>query len=106
MGIDYSGVCGIGVKVNDEIVDKFIENNIFDRGDWEDDPDYCLEKANFIYGAAGSYYSGEVCYYLFVDGANLAGINKNAPAFVDSLSKLGISIDVDDLIMIEDILVS
>ena len=106
MGVDYDAVCGIGVEVNDEIVDKFIENNIFDRGDWEEDPGYCLEKTNLGYGAAGSYYSGEVCYYLFVDGVNLAGINKNAPAFVDSLSKLGISIDVDDLIMIEDILVS
>lgn len=104
MSIDYDACAGIGVKVTEEMIEKFIKFRFFTKEDWDDDAPGCLECLNLIYGTAGSYYSGNVWYYLFVEGDNLREINKNLDKFIKVFNTVGIDLKEEDLEVIEDLL--
>lgn len=105
MGVDYDGVGGIGVEVDDEIIDACIKNGVFTKEDYDDDAD-CLSNLDLTYGTAGSYYSGNVTHYLFVDGATFSDIKKNIGGFIDKLKSIGVEKTEDDIKVISEMLVS
>lgn len=105
MGVDYSGVGGIGIELTDEMVEYAIDKGVFTEEEWDDDWDYCLSKMDgFVYSTAGSEYSGDICHYLFVPATTLGKINEYAPIFVEKVREyFGVDIAVDDLKVISDI---
>lgn len=97
MGVDCSATSGFGIEVTEEIVDKMIENGVFTLAEWVTDKDECLGKAGFLHGAAGSYYTGEITYYLFVHGDTIPELFKGANEFISELAEIGIGITIDDI---------
>jgi len=104
MRVNYSGVGGIGIKVDDEIISKLIVNKKFTKEDWEDDPENCLNGLGISYKVAGGIYSNEdeEYYYLLVPGNNLNDINSNIGEFITKLESMGIDITSSDLLVISD----
>lgn len=102
MGIDYDGVGGIGIEIDEDVHLKLIENGVFTDDEWDEDRDGCLEELDILYQQAGNAYSGDVTFYLFVEGENLIEINRNAPKFIDKLNAVGINITIDKLKVISE----
>lgn len=71
MSVDYDGVGGIGIELTDEVLLCIIDKGIFTEYQWEDDRHLTLESLGLSFSEAGSYYSGNLKQYLFVDGNNL-----------------------------------
>lgn len=104
MGIDYSGVGGVGVEFSDGIREGYIKNKIFTEEMWDNDKYDCLELTGVGYGEGGNAYSGDITWYLFVDGGNLGDINSNAKCFTEKIHAMsGVLIKADDLLIISDI---
>jgi len=102
MSIDYNGVGGIGIKVED-YVDCFIESKLFTQEEWDDDRYDCVEQIGIPFNSAGNHFCDDVYYYLQVEGSNLVEINKNALSFIKKLEKYGIFLKLEDLEVISDI---
>jgi hypothetical protein len=106
MGIDYNGVGGIGVEFDDVFVEAGIKQNLFTQEEWDDDPDNCLDVLNMEYQTAGNHFTGDVVYYLLVDGKSLSEVNANADRFCgDIKAKLCLELTPDELGVISDICV-
>ena len=103
MGIDYSGIGGVGIGFTDELVEKAIEKGIFTNEEWDEDSYGCVEKVDILFHQAGNSYTGEFRYYFMVDGNTLGDINRNALGFVKQIQeKFGVTLVIDDLKVIED----
>ena len=105
MGVDYDGVGGIGIELAEEMIEYAIEHGVFTEEAWDYDSGECLDQlAGFYYSHAGSSYSGDTFFYLFVPGSILGEINEKAPRFVEKVKEyFGVDIAVDDLKVISDI---
>jgi hypothetical protein len=103
MGVDYTGVGGIGIEVDDKVLATFIENKVFSEEEWDEYGSECLEEIGVPYQTAGSAYSGEETNYLFVPGDTLGEIQANAPKFIETLKKHGCNISEKDLLLISDL---
>tara|TARA_R110000744_G_scaffold281118_2_gene393060 strand:- start:154 stop:498 length:345 start_codon:yes stop_codon:yes gene_type:complete len=111
MGVDYSGIGGIGIELTDDmkemISDKYYSVNNID----EDDDDYeniyfseILDDSGLEYSEAGSEgYGGEGRYYLLVDGNTLLEVQNNTDEFIKNLKNVGIEITIEDLQVISDL---
>lgn len=105
MSTDYDGVGGIGIKVTEEMIKKFIKLKFFTKEDWDDEAEDCLDTLGLVYRFGGSYCEYENVYF-FVEGDNLKEINKNSTKFLNTLKSMGINLNEEDLKVIEDILIS
>lgn len=105
MSVDYEVVGGIGVTITDEIVDKMIVFGAFDRQDWIDDKDTCLDEIGITYVTAGNAYIGDETYYWMIEADTLFDVNHEAPKFIAALTKVGIDINKDALEVISDLLI-
>lgn len=103
MGVDYNGVGGIGVKLEDEMIEKLIASGLFSGEEWEEDEQECVEKIRIGYSEAGNCYSGNTWFYLLVEGETLPEINANKLEFIGRLSDIGITIADEDLKVISDL---
>jgi hypothetical protein len=103
MGIDYSGVGGIGIKLTDEMVSLAVRNGLFTDEEWEEDPLGCMEEFGIEYDSAGNDFCDDSTYYLLVEGKTLNDINSNSTKFIDSLKIAGIEISKNELLVISDI---
>ena len=106
MGIDYEGVGGIGIKLTKEIVKAAIKNDLFTQEDWDECEYDCLEKFGMNFSLAGNSFSGNEEWYLFVPGDTLRAINNNAPRFVFKLQEVVPGLNVGDLRVISEMLIS
>lgn len=88
MGVDYNGVGGIGIRLNEGMVLKAIEREYFTEEDWEEDPIASVEVFGILYAQAGSAYSGKEWFYLFVDGDNLEEVNANREDFLNKINNI------------------
>ncbi len=104
MGVDCRSVSGYGIKLTEEIINKMISSGIFTKEEWEYDRESCLEKAPFSYDEAGSRYSGNVYYYLLVQGANYLQLSERVDRFIFELNKIGIHLEKKDIVKISDTL--
>jgi hypothetical protein len=104
MGVDYTPVGGLGVKVTDDMVEKFIASEEFTLNEWKDDPYFCLEELGFIYAETGNSYTGrDQDFYLFIDGDNLAEILENVDDFIGDLANFGIHVTNADIKVVEEL---
>ena len=104
MGVDYSGVGGIGIEISEEMKDILLDKHTSEN---EDDEVYfseVLDDLGIEYQEAGSGgYGGEARYYFLVKGNKLSEVQENTPAFIESLKDVGIKIDVKDLRVVSDL---
>lgn len=104
MGIDYNGVGGIGIRLNDEMIEKVIEKNMFTEEDWDDDMYGCVDSLGISYSVAGDSYNSEYEFYYLVKGENLEDINKNKEQFLHEInSKFNTSYTEKDLKVISEL---
>lgn len=103
MGVDYDGVGGVGIRMTEAVIDKFISAGLFTEDEWHDDPEGCCETVKLPYATYGSAYSGQETRVLLVDGKTFGDIKRNAPAFVERLKALGLdALTEDDLEVIAE----
>jgi hypothetical protein len=105
MSVDYDAVGGIGLLVDDDMGDKFLKLGLFSKNDWHDDKESCLSELGFDGRVAGSFYSGDTWWYIFVNGGTLKQINENTENFINKLKTIGINKTEEDLKVICDICV-
>lgn len=106
MGVDYDAVCGIGVEITTEIVERMIWDKKFTQADWDDSCSACLDTVGIPYHTAGDgCYGGTDRYYWTVEGSNLQELNDNACAFINKVSRYCGPLTLADLRLITDILV-
>lgn len=103
MGVDYDRIGGIGIELTNDMMRSLCINSDIPDEEWEDDPDYCLDRLKLNYERAGSEYSGEIYYYLLVKGDTFIEVNKNIPEFIEKLDLFGIDVKVEDLKVISDL---
>jgi hypothetical protein len=103
MGIDYDSIGGIGIELTGERIDLIIKKGLFTEDEWIEDSYECAEKIGLTYGVGGDGYSGDITYYLLVEGNKLKDIYENAEKFVERLNEIGIEMLVDDLEVIDDL---
>lgn len=104
MGVDYTPVSGVGIEVTKDIKKKLVMAN---GGDFDGCLESLLDDLELVYqdAGSGSYTGEENTYYLKVEGSTLTEINRNSEPFLKKLEGFGISLTVDDLIMINDLCV-
>ena len=110
MGIDYCGVGGIGIEIDDDMK-ELISNKYYSKNEMdEDDDDYeevyfseILDDAGIEYSEAGCSYSGDLNYYLLVDGSTLLEVQNNTEEFIKKLKDIGINITIEDLQVVSDL---
>ena len=106
MGVAYRGIGGIGIEVTNSVIHAAIESGVFTEDEWADCEETCMEKFDIDYEQGGNCWTGGSQYYYFlVDGYNLTDINKNSEEFINKLSKFGVKLKIDDLVVISDYLV-
>lgn len=106
MGVDHESVGGIGIKVDRDMIEKFISSGLFTEDEWnEKDHQELIERIEIDYDEAGSggYTGKENIFYLTVKGKNLTEIMDNEEIFRDKLKKFGIILEQKDLIVISDL---
>lgn len=96
MSIDYDASWSSNIKLTDEMVDYAITNGYLSVDFW-DDPRGYFESSDIPFGIVtyGSYYSGELEYYLDFNYRNVSAIYKYLNGFVKDL-KTYFDIDVDE----------
>ena len=105
MGVDYDGVGGVGICI-DDYLDQIIASGAFTREEWDEDVDDCLSRNGIHYAEAGSSYEeGNRRYYAFVEGENLEEVINNVPAFVEKFRGFGVVLLMKDIKIISDLLV-
>ena len=100
MGVDYSAVGGIGVKVTPKML------KVLRARDTENEDDYDILDSlglRFEVGGSGAYTGKKDNYYLMADGNNLGQVIKGADKLHKKLKELGIDIPVDKFEVIEDL---
>lgn len=107
MGVDYEGIGGIGIKVNDELVAKIIDLGFFTGEDWSKDPQGCMSSLNIPYATAGAgSYGGEDRFYFTISAYTYKQVNENKDDFLHIInSTLQTEFTEDDLIVISDLYV-
>lgn len=106
MSVNYDGAGGIGIEVDEARLSMLIENGAFTMEDWDYSKVNCMEKIGIEYSVAGNCYTGDLRYYLLINGNTLVDILKNEHLFVEKLKAKGISVERKDLIVISDALIS
>lgn len=96
MGVDYTGIGGIGIRITGRVLETLVENGLFTMEEWDSDPDGCCETVKLPYATYGSAYSGQETRVLLVKGETFGEIKSNAPLFVDRLRSLGLSDITED----------
>lgn len=104
MGVDCDSVSGFGIRLTDEIVQKMIDSGLFTREEWEEDPQHYLNKTPFHYEVAGSYYTGDVYYYLFASGDTIPALLRGANKLIMDLEDIGVTLQIEDIKHISDTL--
>lgn len=102
MGVDYTGVGGVGIELTDDHLKAVFASGKFTEEEWEEDHYACLEELGIEYAHAGNAYSGEECIYLFVKGETLEEVYNNAPTFCEKLKEIGIELEPGKLGIIAD----
>lgn len=97
MSVDCDPVCGYGVVVTEDIVDKMVQANLFTKEQWEDDSIACLAGCGFVYGESGSYYTGETTIYLFANGSTLPELVEGGKDLLCKLADIGVFITLGDI---------
>ena len=107
MGVDYSGVGGIGVYLDDEKLDKLFATGAFSREDWEElGPDDCFDRLDLpVRTTVGNEYSGQTEIVFLIDGNNLVEVVGNEAAFREKFAKYGIDLALNDLLVISELYV-
>lgn len=107
MGVDYDGVGGIGVYLDDEKLDKLFATGAISKEDWEElGPDECFDKLDIPgWTKVGNEYSGQTEIVFFIDGNNLVEVVVNEAAFREKFAKYGIDIALNDLVVISELYV-
>lgn len=108
MGVDYSGVGGIGIELTDELYKKLIKAGGFSETALGDRHEFLYEledKFKCKEAGDGALTGDEPVIYLCVPGDNLERINNNAGKFIEDFRKIGYTIETKDLLIIEDIYV-
>ena len=104
MGVDYSGIGGIGIELTEERRKKLISKGLFTEDEWDKDCYECLEEVNLPFSVAGDgSYGGDFRFYLLVEGDNLKEILENEEAFRNRLQNFGIQLTQEDLGVISDL---
>lgn len=104
MGVDYDGVGGIGILVDDDMVKKFIAAGVFTEEEWDECAGECMETVGVLFQEAGSAcYGGDGRHYFFVKGDTLSEILENEGQFFRDLFKYGITVSRKDLKVVSDI---
>ena len=107
MSVDYSGVGGIGVYLDDEKLDKLFATGAISKEDWEElGPDDCFNKLDLpSWTTVGNEYSGQTEIVFLVDGNNLVEVVGDEAAFREKFAKYGIDIALNDLVVISELYV-
>ncbi len=102
MGVDYSGIGGIGIEITEERFALLLKHGLFTQEEWDNDPWYPLEKLKFPYAAAGvgNYTGKKNTYYVLVPVDNLTEIIANEAQFRGTFAKYGIDLQQKDLMVI------
>lgn len=104
MGVDYNAVGGIGIEFTPDLRQQVEDFGFFTEKEWEEDYDKCLSKIGLPYNLGGDgSYGGEDYYFFLVKGKTLIEVLANSPDFIDVLSKVGISITMEDLRVISEL---
>lgn len=103
MGVDYSPLGGIGIRVTKEYKKKLIVAN--EGETYDGDMVSVIEELGITAGTSGSgsYTGEENDYYMMVDGSTLMEINQNSAHFIKTLNSFGIDITEKDLEVIEEL---
>jgi hypothetical protein len=108
MGVDYDGVGGVGILITEDMLYTAWNNFHKDALNEDNGDDLSvndkLDAIGITYATAGDgCYGGEDRYYWLVKGNTLPELIKEAPNFISLLKDNGISIDMDDIKVIEDL---
>ena len=103
MGVDYSPVGGIGIKIEGKIKNKLIVAN--DGESYDGDMDSLCGDLDLTCSESGdgNYTGDENDWYIMVEGETLMEINKNAPKLIEKLSGYGINIKMGELKVIQEL---
>ena len=107
MSVDYDGVGGIGVFLDDEKLDKLFATGAISKEDWEElGPDDCFDRLDLPgWTTVGNAYSGQTEIVFLIDGNNLVEVVGNEAAFREKFAKYGIGIALNDLVVISELYV-
>jgi len=107
VGVDYTGIGGLGVVFNKTMLKNCFSTGIFSVEEWQYDYHSCMDKTGFEWAEGGSYsYTGDdddLTIYLLLKGATLTEVLHNEEEFIVKVMGLGVSITRDDIKIIEDI---
>ena len=105
MSIDHGAVAGIGITLTESMQCKLMDGTSrFSEEDWEDDFEWCLEEMGIDSSMSGCFLSGtNIKTHIFVEGDTLADINKNVPAFIEKLAKVGLVVKSEDLVLVREL---
>jgi hypothetical protein len=104
MGVDYSAVGGIGIRVN-KYINKIIESGAFTQEEWNEDCEYCLDSISIKYRIYGNTLSSKCHYAWMVTGKNLEEVISSAAPFIASFANIGVHLNLTDLEVIEESLI-
>lgn len=107
MGVDYEGVGGIGVYLDDEKLDKLFATEAFSAEEWEGlGPDECLLRLDLPgWATVGNAYYGETEIVFLIDGNNIVEVVGNEATFREKFAKYGIDLALNDLVVISELYV-
>ena len=96
MSIDYDASWSSNIKLTDEMVDYAITNGYLNADFWDDPRDY-FEYSDIPFGIVtyGSYFTGNLEYYLDFNYRSVSAIHNHLDIFVQDL-KTYFDIDVDE----------
>lgn len=108
MSMEYDSVGGIGVYVNEELLESlgYYKDNEDGKSNDIDDflSELCTDRMNNSadYYECGNSWTGNTKYVLLVRGDIYKELKSNIPLFIESIYKLGYKIKEDDLRVISD----
>ena len=112
MGIDYSGVGGVGIEISRHKVYEKVAKHFNDYDPDENDIDdylynvfYESDNVNFEY-AGNTYSNRDLTYYLFVNCNKYSELKDMVPKFLEELKTYGLEYTEEDLEIISDHIVS
>jgi hypothetical protein len=104
MGVDVKSIAGIGLKLTDEMLEKIRNSKDIPIELWEYDPAWELnEELGFNVEIAGSSCTGDIYYYLFLEGEILQDFRDNIVDVISKLKECDIHVDDNDFKLIRDI---
>lgn len=106
MSKDYKGVSGFGVKLQVFDISRIIGREVSLGEVSVDDLVRAISDERVSVKEAGDLWSGPGDYYLVVPGLTLSEVYFNAPQYAEAMEELGFDVDIDELRLVSDYVIT